>query len=116
MCLGLIKKLVLCHILFQNLGSPKGRPLPVKKDTGTVGTSVAVPVRAAPGQIGKWVKVPSVPFFLVSPCSTASVIMLLSENLKSGGAALPASLWSLSTSTKLHGMDTPYKQGSHSNG
>ena len=54
-CLGLIENLALCNILFQNLGSPKGKHLPVKRNTGTVGTSLAVPVRAAPGQTGKWV-------------------------------------------------------------
>lgn len=109
MCLGLMERLALCNSLFQNLGSPQGRHLPVKKNTGAVGTSEAVPVRAAPGQIGKWVKSSFCAFFLAFPRSAASVGMLFSENLKSGGATLLASQWSLLTSTKSLGMGTPYR-------
>lgn len=108
MCIGLLEKLALCNTLFQNLGSPQGRHLPVKKNTEAVGTNEEVPVRAAWGQIGKWVKSSFCAFFLASPGSAASVNMFFSENLKSGGAALLACQWSLLVSIKSHGMGSPY--------
>lgn len=39
MCLGLTEKLARCGILFQNLGSSKGRHLPVKENMGLLAQS-----------------------------------------------------------------------------
>lgn len=108
-CLGLIENLAPCNILFQNLGSPKGKHLPVKRNSGTVGISLALPVRAAPGQTGKWVW-SSVPFFLTSLRSAASVSMLFSETWNLMVLfCLPLNI------CKVTWMDIPYSQDSHSN-
>lgn len=38
-CLGLVEKLACCRTLFQNLGSSKGRHLPVKENMGLLAQS-----------------------------------------------------------------------------